>query len=478
MKTARGKTISLYGGIVLLLLFVGGYTAHRQGWLTLPFLSSPVVAQSMEGMPGMEMGKSKEEPSGMEGMEGMGGEAAPKPVMINPEMQQIIGVRTQKVGYMPLVKEIRTVGRVEYDETRLTTITVRVMGYITKLFVNYTGKEVQEGEALFTFYSPELVSAQQEYLLALKGQQSLSESPYAEISQGSKTLLESARKRLLLWNFTEEQIESLEARGEPELESYVYSPVNGTVVEKMALQGKQVMPGEDLYKIADLSQVWVIADLYEEDAPLLRVGQHASIQLTYYPGKTFHGSVDYIYPYLDEKTRTVRVRFTFRNQPEKVQNTGDRSQETQMEEMEGMDMSEMPGMDHPQHLAPNSTHTTQNQRAENSSGWLLKPGMFTNVTVNVNLGQYLAVPEDAVIDTGLRQVVFVDLGNGHFEPRNVTLGHRVNGFYAVLSGLKLGESIVTSANFLLDAESKIRTAMPAMPGMDRKGMEMPGHTGH
>ena len=225
-------------------------------------------------------------------------EQGPPLVMISPEMQQIIGVRTQKVGYMPLVKEIRTVGRVEYDETRLTAVTVRVMGYITKLFVNYTGKEVQEGEPLFAFYSPELVSAQQEYLLALKGVESLSSSTYPEIRQGSKTLLESARIRLLLWNFTEEQIESLKKRGEPELESYVYSPVTGTVVEKMALQGKQVMPGEDLYKIADLSHVWVIADLYEEDSSLLQVGQHAAIQLTYYPGKTFHGTVDYIYPCL------------------------------------------------------------------------------------------------------------------------------------------------------------------------------------
>ncbi len=474
MESKRLKKTNWFIGAGLILTLVGGYTAHQQGWLTLPFFSPAITAQPMEGMSGMEMGKSKEEHAGMAGMEGMEEmeeEVAPKRIMIDPEMQQIIGVRIQKAGYMPLVKEIRTVGRVEYDETRLKAVTVRVMGYITKLLVDYTGKEVEEGEPLFTFYSPELVSAQQEYLLALKGANTLSGSSYSEISQGSKTLLESARKRLLLWNFTEEQIQSLENRGEPEIESYVYSPVSGTVVEKMALQGKQVMPGEDLYKIADLSQVWVIADLYEEDAPLLRVGQHASIQLTYYPGKAFHGSVDYIYPYLDEKTRTIRVRFAFRNQRENARGVREETRHLEHEGMEGMEMPGMPGMNHTQHQAPNST-------SENSSGWLLKPGMFTNVTVNVNLGQYLAIPEDSVIDTGLRQVVFVDLGNGHFEPRNVVLGHRVNGYYAVLSGLKPGEPIVTSANFLLDAESKIRTAMPAMPGMDMKGMKMPGHAGH
>lgn len=403
----------------------------------------------------------------MKGM-AMPAEGSSGTVMIDPRMQQLIGVRTVAVTEQSLQRDIRTVGTVQPDETRQSEITTRLMGYITKLFVNFTGEEVKPGDALYSYYSPDLVSAQQEYLLALEAVKRLGKSSYPEVARGSASLLESARRRLQLWNFSDEQIEALEQRGSPATDVTVFSEVGGTVVEKMALQGKQIMPGETLFRLADLSNVWVIADFYEEDAALLRTGQHANVELTYAPGEVLHGTVDYIYPYLDDKSRTVKVRLKF---PNRRVGALHGAQAAPAPMADGMD--DMPGMGGDSQAAASPA-----PGPVESSDWLLKPGMFVNVAVSVPVGRSLVVPEDAVIDTGVRQTVFVDEGSGHYAVRNVTLGVHANGLYAVLAGLRAGERVVSGATFLLDAESKLQTAMPAMPGMDMSGGKGAGAKDH
>lgn len=342
--------------------------------------------------------------------EGKMKEITPGMVHISFERQQLIGVRFSKVEKRTLEKVIRTVGRVDYDEKRLVTVTPKIGGWIEDLYVDFTGKYVEKGERLLTIYSPELVSAQEEYLIALRT---------AKASGRGDTLLESAARRLQLWDISDAQIKALEQRGQVSKTLTLHSPFSGFVLEKMAFKGMNVMPGMPLFKLADLSVVWVYADIYEYELPLIRLGQEALIEFSYYPEEIFRGQVIYIYPYLDQNTRTVKVRFQF----------------------------------------------------PNSSG-KLKPGMYANVQIKVPLGIKLAVPEGAIIDTGERQVTIVDRGQGYFESRQVKLGPKVENYYVVLEGLKEGERVVTSANFLIDSESKFKEAMA---GMSMPGMEHGAH---
>jgi Cu(I)/Ag(I) efflux system membrane fusion protein len=318
----------------------------------------------------------------------------------------------------PLEKVIRTVGRVDYDEKRLVTISPKIGGWIEDLYVDFTGKFVQQGEPLLTIYSPELVSTQEEYLLALRAKKDLVKSPFSEVAGSGNSLAESARRRLKLWDISDDQVKALEESGQPRKTLTLYSPFSGTVLEKAAYKGMSVMPGMSLYKLADLSVVWLYADIYEYELPFIRLGQEAAIQLTYLPGETFRGKAIYIYPSLNPETRTAKVRFEFPNPHGK-----------------------------------------------------LKPEMYANVEIKVQLGRKLAVPEGAIIDTGLRQMAIVDKGSGYFEPREVKVGSKVENYYEVIKGLKTGERVVTSANFLIDSESKLKEAMGgmAMPGMEHGG---------
>jgi len=341
--------------------------------------------------------------------EGKVQELAPGTVQISPERQQLIGVRIGTVERRALQKLIRTVGRIDYDEKRIGIVSPKIGGWIEELYVDFTGRYVRKGEPLLTIYSPELVSTQEEYLLALKAKQDWSKSPFSEVTESGNLLSESARRRLKLWDISDAQIKALEESREPTKTLTLYSPFGGFVLEKMVNKGQYVEAGMALFKIADLSVVWLIADIYEYELSAIRLGQPAAIQLAYYPGETFTGKAIYIYPYLDPKTRTAKVRYEFANPHGK-----------------------------------------------------LKPEMFTNVEIAVRLGDKLAVPEDAVIDTGVRKVVVVDRGSGYFEPREVKLGVKAGDVFEVLDGLKAGERVVTSANFLIDSESKLKEAIGGM----------------
>lgn len=340
-------------------------------------------------------------------------ELRPGTVEIPQEQQQRIGVKIGVVESRRLDKVIRTTGRVDYDEKRLVTISPKIGGWIEELYVDFTGAFVKKGDPLLTIYSPDLVSTQEEYLVALKAGKELMKSPFPEVASSGNSLAESARRRLKLWDISDEQISALEQSGEPMKTLTLYSPYEGFVLEKMIFKGMNVMPGMAMFKLADLSVVWIYADIYEYELPLIRLGQVASVKLAYLPSETFTGKVIYIYPSLDARARTAKVRIELPN--------------------------------------------------KNGS---LKPEMYADVGIRIELGEKLAVPEGAIIDTGARQVAFVDKGSGYFEPREVKLGVKVDNYYEVIKGLKAGERVVTSANFLIDSESKFKEAVGGMGGME------------
>src|SRR4030042_2038050 len=234
-------------------------------------------------------------------------------IQITPERQQLIGVKIGTVEMRPLEKVIRAVGRVDYDEKRIATVSLKVGGWIEDLYVDFTGRYVRKGEPLLTLYSPELVSTQEEYLMALEARKSLAKSPFPEVAGSGTSLVESARRRLKLWDVTDEEIRKLEESGQSQRTMTFYAPMSGFVIEKSATKGMNVMPGTVLYKLGDLSTVWIYADIYEYELPYIRLGQQAIIQLSYLPGETFRGKIIYIYPSLDANTRTAKVRFEFPN---------------------------------------------------------------------------------------------------------------------------------------------------------------------
>ncbi|RMD90902.1 MAG: efflux RND transporter periplasmic adaptor subunit [Calditrichaeota bacterium] len=338
-------------------------------------------------------------------------------VVIDPVVVQNIGVRTAKVEKRPLYRVIRTVGHLDYNEEKIYRVNVKFSGWIEKLYVDETGQEVYKGQPMLEIYSPELVTTQEEYLLALKNAKKLSESPFEEISEGTRSLLEATRRRLLYWDITEQQIKDLEEKGIITKTMALYSPVNGVVIEKKAEVGMHVMPGTDLYRIADLSTIWVYVHIYEYELPWVKPGQQVEMDLPYIPGEVFHGRVDYIYPYLDAKTRDVKLRLVFPNPDLR-----------------------------------------------------LKPQMYANIQIKSKLGdEVVAIPDEAVIHSGKRNIVFVAKGGGKFEPREVVLGALADGgFYQVIAGLKPGEEVVTSAQFLLDSESRLKEAIQKMLELRKK----------
>ncbi|RMF95676.1 MAG: efflux RND transporter periplasmic adaptor subunit [Candidatus Schekmanbacteria bacterium] len=332
-------------------------------------------------------------------------------IKIDPVTVQNIGVKTERAKKIRLRKEIRTIGRVDYDERKITDVTTKIEGWIEKLYVDFTGQEVKKGQPLIEIYSPELVSTQEEYLLALKYKKNLQNNPFSEIAKGAESLLASTRKRLELWDISDAQIKELEQTGQVQKRMVINALSRGIVIDKMALEGMYVKNGMSLYRLADISTVWVYADIYEYELPFIKKGQKATMTLSYLPGKKFTGRVTYIYPYLEEKTRTVKVRLEFPN---------------------------------PQ--------------------WELKPGMYADVVIESDLGREgVVVPSYAVIRSGKRNIVVLNKGNGLFEPREVTLGvEAADGYIEIAEGVKEGEEIVTSSHFLIDSESNLQEAIQKM----------------
>jgi len=329
-------------------------------------------------------------------------------VQIPLEKQQLIAVKTVDVSLKHMEKVIRTVGRIEYDERRLATVNTKVEGWIEKLYVDYTGKYVSKGGPLAEIYSPELFATQQEFINLVKWSKTQNTEGFGKmLAQDAQQILEAARERLRLWDITDSQIKKIEESGKPIRTLTIYSPVSGYIVQKMALQGMRVMPGEKLFDVADLSTVLVIADIYEYELPLIKMGDTAKINLSYFPGKEFFSTIDLIYPTLSEETRTTKVRFTIPN--------------------------------------PDGA---------------LKPNMYTDVQVKIDLGTKLAIPAEAVIDTGERHVVYVDKGGGNFEPREIALGLKGDGLVEVIRGLNAGERVASAANFLIDSEAKLKGVVP------------------
>jgi len=338
-------------------------------------------------------------------------------IRIDPVTMQNMGVRLGKVQRQPLVKNIRTFGNITYDETKIYTVNTKFNGWIEKLYVDFEGTKVKKGQPLFDIYSPELVSAQEEYLLALQQYNSLSGSSYPNIRQGAQRLLEASRTRLRYWDLTDEQIEELEERKKVRKTVTIYSPANGVVTKKYAFEGHHVKAGEHQYEIADLTKVWVDVDIYEYELPWVRQGMPAEMTLPYIPGKKFHGKVLYIYPYLDAKTRTATLRLEFSN-----------------------------------------------------PDYELKPDMYANIKLESTIAEEsLIIPQEAVIDTGVRQIVFVAVGKGKFRPREVQIGLEGNDYdYQVLAGLEEGEEIVLSAQFMLDSESRLQEAVQKMLELQKR----------
>lgn len=332
-------------------------------------------------------------------------------VEIPTDKQEMIGVKTVPAMVKPLERVLRTVGRIEYDERKLATANTKIEGWIEKLHVDYTGRYVKKGEPLAEIYSPELVATQQEFLNTIRwvsqGKAVKDENTAMLLTKDAEAILAAAKERLRLWDISEEQIARIAKTGKPVRTLTIYSPVSGYVVQKMAVQGMRVMPGEKLFDVADLASVWVIADIYEYELPLIRVGQKARISLSYFPGREFISQVDYVYPALAGETRTAKVRFTIPN----------------------------PGGD-------------------------LKPQMFTKVEIKIHLGSRLSVPFEAVIDTGVRQIVYVDQGEGNFEPREVMTGSRAEDMVEIVRGLKAGEKVAAAANFLIDSEAQLKGVVP------------------
>ncbi len=395
--------LALVGNVVFLGLLAGiWWSARRSAAARHAASSAPNVgAQPAQSSPSSSTPPSTETPLA--------------PVQLSAERLQSIGVKFGTVERKPAQDEIRATGTVAIDETRLSYVQTRISGHIEKVFADATYQYVRKGQRLFTIHSPELIVAEREYLLAKKNEKELSQSTVPGVAAGVASLLDSSKERLAQWNIPEQEIARLESTGQVTDDLAIHSPVSGYITERNALPNLNVQPETRLYTIADLSTVWVLAQVFQNDLGRVKVGEPAALSVDSYPGKTFRGKVDFIYPDVDMTTRTARVRLVFSN--------------------------------------PNLA---------------LTPGMYVNVVLQVPLGNQLVIPVSGVLQSGTRQIVFVDRGAGYLEPRDVQLGPQAGEQYVVLKGLKAGERIVTSANFLIDSESQLQAAIgsftPPPPG--------------
>ena len=448
MKRTISKGSLLLGAALFVIgavtgsLILYGYQIRERSARVLANASAPPqqpppkAAAPMADMPGMPGSGAQQpeppEPAPAGGMPGMSApentvqegqtlpatsaqNTVPGTVMLSPASQQLIGVRYTEARRTDMKRTLRAVGLVQMDDEKISRVHVKFAGWIEKVYLDYVGKLIKKGQPLFTLYSPDLVSAQQEYLIARKGQEYLSKAPYSDAASGSDSLLRATRDRLQLLDITDAQIGTLEETGKVERTLTVPSPINGFVMSRNAFERAYVTPETELYDIADLSTIWVYVDIYEYEAPYVHIGQLASMQLSYFPGKDYSGRVTYVYPTLDPKTRTIKVRLEF----------------------------------------PNPKYD-------------LKPEMYADVQLAIDYGTQVVVPSEAVLNSGTGHFVFIAKPGGYFEPREIKVGDQFDGQFVVLAGLKPGEKIVASGNFLIDSESRLGSAMQGMAGMQTK----------
>jgi RND family efflux transporter MFP subunit len=401
---------------IITLAAIAGISAYR----THAIKQSTAIKTSMSGeMQPVASGPPATADEPQPSMPDMKMDAPLVPVQLTPERMQSIGVRTGTVEYKQLHDEIRANGTVDINERLLSYVQVRFPGYIRRVFANATYQYVKKGEPLFTIYSPDLVATQQEYLLARQNQKAMSASTVDGVAAGAAALSSAAEQRLQQWDIPESEIAKLKETGKPVTDLTINSPVEGYITERNALPNVYAEPSTKLYTVADLSRVWVYAQIFQDDIGRIRPGDTAQITVDSYAGRTFSGQIEEILPQVDMATRTVRVRLVMSN-----------------------------------------------------TGLKFKPGMFVNVDLKTSLGRQLVVPASAVFQSGTRQLVFLNHGNGSLEPKEITIGPRVGDDFVVLKGLKAHESIVTSAGFLIDSESQLQAAagsfVPPPPGAGGK----------
>jgi RND family efflux transporter MFP subunit len=409
MRNYRNAFVFALVGNVALIGILAGYwwrpAHHQTSLMTIQPASNETPASSPSGRDSAEMAPH---------------EAALVPVQLSPERMQRIGVRTGRVQRKAINDEIRVTGNVAVDETRLAYVQVRYSGYVQKVFADATYQYLRKGQPLFTIYSPDLAATEREYLVAKQNQQRVAASTVPGVTEGAASLLEAATERLKQWGVPRREIARLESTGQVQQELTVESPVAGYITERNALPNLTVQPDTRLYTVADLSTIWVFAEVFQNDLGRIKVGDRATLSVDAYPGRAFEGRVNFIYPQVDMMTRTVRARLAFSN----------------------------PGLK-------------------------LTPGMFVDVALKLGRGTQLVIPAAGVLQSGTRQVVFVNRGDGYLEPREVELGARAGDDFVVLKGLKEGEEIVTSANFLIDSESQLQAALgsftPPPPGAGTAG---------
>ncbi|MBL8238498.1 MAG: efflux RND transporter periplasmic adaptor subunit [Bryobacterales bacterium] len=337
-------------------------------------------------------------------------------IHVSAEKQQLIGVKFGEVTPGAGIHSFRSTGKVTMDETRFSKVQTRIEGWIEKVYVDFTGKLVEKGQPLLTLYSPEMLASQQEYLLAMRSREIMKNSPLVGSQQQSDSLLAASRKRLELYSLSEAQIEEITRTQKPLTNITIYSPLSGYIMMRNAFPKQRITPETELYTVVDLSKVWIMADVFENEASMIQIGTPARIKLSYGAGQTLLGRVSYIQPQVDAMTRTLKVRIEADN----------------------------PGM-------------------------TLKPDMFVDVDFNVPMPARMTIPAEAVLDTGLKQTVFVDRGNGYLEPRQVEIGDRIGDRIEVKNGLSPTDRIVVSGNFLIDSESQLKSSAAGMAGHQHGG---------
>jgi len=404
----RAKKVTLWtGAVVVVVLVISTLTVKKSGH---------TVRSSNDAT------KSSQSAGEMSGMPGMSSTTTGSVILTAKQIQQL-GVTFGAVALRPLSNEVRTVGTVVVNETRLAKVTPKFGGYVEKLYVNFVGQPVRRGEPLAAIFSPDLVAAEQELLVSARLSRTIGASSVPGVSGSSTDLLAAAKERLRLWDVSDAQIDEVLRTGRPMRTVTLAAPTSGFVIDKKVVQGQSIQAGEELYTIADLSDVWVEAQLHEEDAGRVGIGAGATLQFTSYPGRPFTGRVTYIDPILGEQARTVKARIT----------------------------------------VPNSDGR-------------IKPGMYATVILSSAAQSALTVPRSAVVQTGERALVFVDLGNGKLNAQTVRLGRTGGDYVEVLSGLTPGQRVVTSAQFLIDSESNLGEVMKSMIGMRGQGDTMSGMT--